>query len=86
MIEIKQVHKKYGDLVVLDDVNLTIKDHAVTALIGPNGAGKSTLLGILSKLITEDRWGEYFKNKAQCLCQGDSYLKTNQPNPSKLNR
>jgi len=59
MIEIKQVHKKYGDLVVLDDVNLTIKDYAVTALIGPNGAGKSTLLGILSKLITADS-GEVF--------------------------
>ncbi len=54
MIEIKQVSKKYGSLVVLDDIHLTIKDGAVTALIGPNGAGKSTLLGVISKLIEAD--------------------------------
>ncbi len=55
MIEIKNVHKKYGSLVVLDDINLTIKEGAVTALIGPNGAGKSTLLGVISKLLEADQ-------------------------------
>lgn len=54
MIEIKNLSKKYDQLVVLDDVNLTIKDNAVTALIGPNGAGKSTLLGVVSRLLQAD--------------------------------
>jgi iron complex transport system ATP-binding protein len=54
MIEIQHLNKKYGSLVVLDDVSLTIKEGAVTALIGPNGAGKSTLLGVISKLIEAD--------------------------------
>ncbi|MBM7452766.1 iron complex transport system ATP-binding protein [Acholeplasma morum] len=59
MIEIKNVSKKYGNLVVLDDINISIKERAVTALIGPNGAGKSTLLGVLSKLLTPDQ-GEVY--------------------------
>ncbi len=59
MIEIKHVSKKYGNLVVLDDINISIKERAVTALIGPNGAGKSTLLGVLSKLLTPDQ-GEVY--------------------------
>lgn len=54
MISIVNLNKKYGDLVVLDDVNLDIKEGAVTALIGPNGAGKSTLLGVMSRLLTAD--------------------------------
>lgn len=51
MIEIKSIFQSYGELKVLQDINLTIEDNKITALIGANGAGKSTLLGVISRLI-----------------------------------
>lgn len=51
MIEIQQLSKQYGDIVVVDDVNLELPANGVTAIIGPNGAGKSTLLSMISRLL-----------------------------------
>ncbi|MPT27476.1 MAG: ABC transporter ATP-binding protein [Achromobacter sp.] len=51
MIEIQQLSKRYGDSVVVDDVNLQLPANGVTAIIGPNGAGKSTLLSMISRLL-----------------------------------
>ncbi|UZW14912.1 amino acid ABC transporter ATP-binding protein [Clostridium pasteurianum] len=55
MIKIKNLKKKYGDLLVLDGINLTIDKSEVLCLIGPSGSGKSTLLRCLNGLeeITE---------------------------------
>ena len=44
MIEIKNVTKKYGDNVALDDVSFNIGDGEIFAFIGHNGAGKTTLI------------------------------------------
>lgn len=44
MIEIKNVTKKYGEKVALDDVDFTIDDGEIFAFIGRNGAGKTTLI------------------------------------------
>jgi ABC-2 type transport system ATP-binding protein len=48
------VRKSFGDVVVLDGVNLTVAEGTVFALLGPNGAGKTTMIRILSTLITPD--------------------------------
>ena len=47
--------KSYGDIVVLDEVDLSVPEGTVFALLGPNGAGKTTMVQILSTLITADR-------------------------------
>lgn len=44
MIEIKEVTKKYGDKVALDNVSFSVNDGDVFAFIGHNGAGKTTLI------------------------------------------
>ena len=54
MIEVRNVTKRYGDTVVVDDVSLAIPRGGVTSIIGPNGAGKSTLLSIISRLVPAD--------------------------------
>lgn len=43
-LEVRGVHKAYGDNAVLRGVSLDIAEHEVVALIGPSGCGKSTLL------------------------------------------
>ncbi|MBP1047954.1 ATP-binding cassette domain-containing protein [Enterococcus sp. BWM-S5] len=54
MIEIKNVSKKYGDKLVVSEVQLPVAEQKLTAFIGPNGAGKSTLLSMMSRLIPKD--------------------------------
>lgn len=55
MIEIKQLTKRYKEVEVLKDINLSIPDGEVLALLGHNGSGKSTLIksivGVLKSTI-----------------------------------
>ena len=44
VIEIKDLHKSFGDLNVLNGVNISAKQGEVISLIGSSGSGKSTLL------------------------------------------
>jgi ABC-2 type transport system ATP-binding protein len=48
------LRKSYGDLLVLDGIDLTVPQGTVFALLGPNGAGKTTTVQILSTLIHAD--------------------------------
>jgi len=50
MIEIKNLKKKFGEITVLDGINLTINEGDVIAIIGPSGTGKSTLLRCIDRL------------------------------------
>jgi ATP-binding cassette, subfamily F, member 3 len=54
VLELKHAGKRYGDLVVFDDLNLHIERADRIALVGPNGAGKSTLMRMLSGEETPD--------------------------------
>ena len=49
-IQIRDIHKNFGQLHALKGVNLTIEQGEFFALLGPNGAGKSTLINILAGL------------------------------------
>lgn len=53
-IQINNLIKKYKDSLVLDHLNLTIKEGSIFGLLGPNGAGKTTLVSILNFLQPKD--------------------------------
>jgi sulfate transport system ATP-binding protein len=53
-IEVRGVGKRFGDFVALDDVDLSVRTGALTALLGPSGGGKSTLLRIIAGLERAD--------------------------------
>ena len=54
MIEARAISKKFGNLQVLKDLDVSIKDSEVVTIVGPSGAGKSTLLHILGTLEKSD--------------------------------
>ena len=48
VLELKNLHKSFGETEIIRGVNLTVKKQQRHALIGPNGAGKSTLFNLIS--------------------------------------
>jgi len=53
-IAAQEVRKSFGDVVVLDGVDLSVAEGTIFALLGPNGAGKTTMVRIMSTLIRAD--------------------------------
>lgn len=54
MLEIKNLTKKYGDQVAVDNLTLTVQDGQICAFIGHNGAGKTTTLKAVAGIIDFD--------------------------------
>ncbi len=55
MIEVKDLHKRFGDVVAVDGASFMARDGEITGLLGPNGAGKTTTLRCLYTLMRPDR-------------------------------
>jgi NitT/TauT family transport system ATP-binding protein len=51
---LREISKSYGELSVLDGINLDLPQASVTAILGPSGCGKTTLLKIMIGLIAPD--------------------------------
>src|SRR5210317_1804179 len=57
IVSFKEVTKQYGDLVVLDKLNLDIKKNEMVSIIGPSGSGKTTVLRVLMTLEKINKGG-----------------------------
>ena len=55
MIEVRDLHKAFGQVIAVDGVSFVARDGEVTGLLGPNGAGKTTTLRCLYTLMQPDR-------------------------------
>lgn len=53
-IEVRNLTKRYGRTVAIEDLSLTVPENALFALLGPNGAGKTTLIHILTTILQAD--------------------------------
>ncbi len=62
-IEIRGLSKKYGENIVLDQVDLTINKGDVVAIIGPSGTGKSTLLRSINLLEKPEQGSVIINNR-----------------------
>lgn len=63
LVELNSIGKSYGEIHVLEDINLQIFPGQVTCVLGDNGAGKSTLIKILA--------GRHTASSGQMLVEGD---------------
>lgn len=50
-VEIKNLFLKYGDITILENINLSVAENSFVSIVGPNGAGKTTLIKILLGLV-----------------------------------
>ena len=50
LLEIKDIHKSFGNLHVLKGIDLTVNKGDVIAILGPSGSGKTTLLRCINYL------------------------------------
>lgn len=54
MVEVRNLSKRYGQLVALDQLSLTVNKGDIYGFIGPNGAGKTTAFKILATILLPD--------------------------------
>src|SRR3954466_757897 len=55
MLEVRGLHKRYGDLVAVHEVSFTAHPGEMVGLLGPNGAGKTTTVSMIAGLLPPDR-------------------------------
>ncbi len=67
LLEIKNIHKSFDQLTVLDGVDITVNQGDVVAVLGPSGSGKTTLLRCINYLETADDGEMVFDGKNYSL-------------------
>jgi phospholipid/cholesterol/gamma-HCH transport system ATP-binding protein len=63
VVRLVDLHKRFGNLIVLDGVNLELKDGQTTVIIGESGSGKSVLLNHIVRLIRPDTGEVHFRDQ-----------------------
>jgi len=64
ILETKDLTIKFGGLVAVDHVNMSIKRHSVMGLIGPNGSGKTTIFNLLTGLYVPTEGDFFFEGES----------------------
>lgn len=62
ILEVKNIMKKYEDLVAVNDISFSVEEGEILGLVGPNGAGKSTTINMITGLLVPDEGTISFDN------------------------
>lgn len=63
LLEVKELTKRFGGVVALNNVSFSVREGEIVGLIGPNGAGKTTLARIVLKLLNPDAGRIFFRGE-----------------------
>ncbi|MCU7787631.1 ABC transporter ATP-binding protein [Pyrobaculum sp. 3827-6] len=63
MLLVENLHKKFGGVVALDGVSLSLGAGELVGVIGPNGSGKTTLINVISGYVKPDRGRVFFDGR-----------------------
>lgn len=61
ILEVKNLTKRFGGLIALKNLNLSVKDGEIRGIIGPNGAGKTTLYNVITGVYSPDEGEIYYR-------------------------
>jgi len=64
LLEIKNVTKKFGGTIALDNLSIQVQEGDILGVIGPNGAGKTTLFNVICGIYRPDIGEVLFRTKA----------------------
>src|SRR5262245_687661 len=64
LLEIRNITRRFGGIVAIDDVSLDVRAGQIVGLIGPNGAGKTTLFNVVTRLYKPDSGSLSFAGKS----------------------
>jgi len=68
LLSVEHVTRRFGGVVAVDDVSLSVESGQIAGLIGPNGAGKTTLFNLITRLYRPD--------SGEIALDGESLLRT----------
>ena len=68
LLECHRVTKRFGSLVAVRDLSLTLRSGETLGLIGPNGSGKTTLFNVISGIYSPDEGEILFRGKSLLHC------------------
>ncbi len=64
LLSVRNVTRRFGGIVAIDDVSLDVEQGQIVGLIGPNGAGKTTLFNVITRLYRPDTGELEFAGKS----------------------
>jgi len=66
LLHIENLYKRYGDHMVLDDIDLSVAEGEFCTVVGPSGCGKTTLLKMIDGLIPYDSGHGLWEDWKRC--------------------
>src|SRR5437763_6788395 len=64
LLSVRNVTRRFGGIVAIDDVSLDVEPGQIVGLIGPNGAGKTTLFNVITRLYRPDSGALDFEGRS----------------------
>jgi len=63
ILEVKNLSKRFGGIVAVDDISFSVEEGQMSGIIGPNGAGKTTLFNLINGFIRTDTGSILFEER-----------------------